>query len=495
MPRLPIPGDDSGTWGDILNDYLSASHKTDGTLKDDVVLSGAIAPSAVTNSAIAPDSIDSSQLQDGSVTANSLAPNSITNAAIASNAVNATNIADGTVTEALLSSEVQTKLNATASATVRTGVYQFEHCGALTTFGSSVFLTLRRDFIVAVAPTRFRLHWRNRSHLTDTDATGNVYGVRCYAGEAALDANGEPTGAFVSSPVEIQGYTDVSNGTELISPWITPATFEIEPHKRYLLSWGLGVTGTDEVATGGGRFWLSYDAADADQIAAPNQGLTHNQGFFENYIEYEFEDNDNPVIMVVGNSLSGGGNINGVANRAELDAWQGQWALSHQGIAASLAVGGAWAAHFPTASPKWNHYSTLASPLDVDAVIFMGHSSSDIAGSDGGTAAKNAAKAAMVTSILKAQSLWPDARIIITNNPPRAASSGIPEDARLEINEWLEDSPANVERCLDIDSPLTDWASPARLRDVFTDDGDHWSPRGHSVIANTIPVHRRTVKS
>lgn len=33
MSRLPIPGSDSGTWGTILNDFLSVEHNTDGTLK------------------------------------------------------------------------------------------------------------------------------------------------------------------------------------------------------------------------------------------------------------------------------------------------------------------------------------------------------------------------------------------------------------------------------------------------------------------------------
>lgn len=33
MPRLPIPGGDSGQWGDILNDFLNASHNADGSLK------------------------------------------------------------------------------------------------------------------------------------------------------------------------------------------------------------------------------------------------------------------------------------------------------------------------------------------------------------------------------------------------------------------------------------------------------------------------------
>ena len=37
MPRLPIPGSDSGNWGSILNDYLSAAHKPDGTLKPGII--------------------------------------------------------------------------------------------------------------------------------------------------------------------------------------------------------------------------------------------------------------------------------------------------------------------------------------------------------------------------------------------------------------------------------------------------------------------------
>lgn len=33
MARLPVPGSDDGTWGDILNEYLQQSHNADGTLK------------------------------------------------------------------------------------------------------------------------------------------------------------------------------------------------------------------------------------------------------------------------------------------------------------------------------------------------------------------------------------------------------------------------------------------------------------------------------
>lgn len=34
MARLPVPGSDENTWGDVLNDFLLASHNANGTLKN-----------------------------------------------------------------------------------------------------------------------------------------------------------------------------------------------------------------------------------------------------------------------------------------------------------------------------------------------------------------------------------------------------------------------------------------------------------------------------
>jgi hypothetical protein len=33
MSRLPVPGSDSGVWGNVLNDFLGVEHNTDGSLK------------------------------------------------------------------------------------------------------------------------------------------------------------------------------------------------------------------------------------------------------------------------------------------------------------------------------------------------------------------------------------------------------------------------------------------------------------------------------
>ena len=48
MARLPTPGQDDGTWGDTLNDFLIQSHNSDGSLKSSAVTSsGAAADSTV----------------------------------------------------------------------------------------------------------------------------------------------------------------------------------------------------------------------------------------------------------------------------------------------------------------------------------------------------------------------------------------------------------------------------------------------------------------
>ncbi len=53
MARLPQPGSDNGTWGQILNEYLTVSHAADGTLKTDAVPSGAIQDNSVAESKLA----------------------------------------------------------------------------------------------------------------------------------------------------------------------------------------------------------------------------------------------------------------------------------------------------------------------------------------------------------------------------------------------------------------------------------------------------------
>lgn len=53
MARLPEPGEDKGTWGDILNAFLMQSHNDDGSIKDSAITDAAIADESITNDKIA----------------------------------------------------------------------------------------------------------------------------------------------------------------------------------------------------------------------------------------------------------------------------------------------------------------------------------------------------------------------------------------------------------------------------------------------------------
>src|SRR5688572_18473681 len=42
MARLPVPGQDNGLWGNVLNDFLTIEHNSDGTLKTGGSLGGKV---------------------------------------------------------------------------------------------------------------------------------------------------------------------------------------------------------------------------------------------------------------------------------------------------------------------------------------------------------------------------------------------------------------------------------------------------------------------
>lgn len=54
MARLPLPGGDDGTWGDVLNQFLLVAHNTDGTLTDTVSRTTTQTISGIKNFSISP---------------------------------------------------------------------------------------------------------------------------------------------------------------------------------------------------------------------------------------------------------------------------------------------------------------------------------------------------------------------------------------------------------------------------------------------------------
>lgn len=86
MARLPSPGSDSGSWGDVLNDFLLQSHAADGSLQNNSVGTSQLQSNAVTSSKLAAGAVTSSALTSGSVTSSAIADGAVTQAKLAGGA-------------------------------------------------------------------------------------------------------------------------------------------------------------------------------------------------------------------------------------------------------------------------------------------------------------------------------------------------------------------------------------------------------------------------
>ena len=142
-PRLPIPGADSDTWGEILNDFLSVSHHDDGALKPEAVTTTALQDSSVSGEKLQDTSISSMKLDagpgvDGQVlsydssapsglswASSSLADDSVSNAKLQANSVSTSKLQDTSVSSAKIQdgaiSSTKIQNSSISSAKLNTG--------------------------------------------------------------------------------------------------------------------------------------------------------------------------------------------------------------------------------------------------------------------------------------------------------------------------------------------------------------------------------------
>jgi hypothetical protein len=154
MARLPTPGSDDGTWGDVLNTFLEVAHNTDGSLADGSVSTGAIT--------------------------------------------------DGTVTEAKLSSGVQTKLNSSAAVTSvnsKTGAVVLNADDISDTTATHKFVT---------ATDKTKLSNLSGTNTGDQDLSGLV--------TKTTTVNGHALSANVTVSKSDVGLTNVDNTSDANKP-------------------------------------------------------------------------------------------------------------------------------------------------------------------------------------------------------------------------------------------------------------------------------------
>ena len=84
MARLPQPGSDEGTWGDVLNDFLSQSHDTSGNLKSGVVGATQLANNSVSTAKLQDGAITSAKIADGAISSTKITVNPSSEAGIRS---------------------------------------------------------------------------------------------------------------------------------------------------------------------------------------------------------------------------------------------------------------------------------------------------------------------------------------------------------------------------------------------------------------------------
>jgi hypothetical protein len=120
MSRLPVSGQDSGAWGDILNDFLLQAHTASGGLANNSVGASQLLDSTITETKLestvrtklnSPNPTMGGDLS-GTTSNAQLVANAVGTAELANNAVTTTKIADSSITTAKLTGSLQASLGA-----------------------------------------------------------------------------------------------------------------------------------------------------------------------------------------------------------------------------------------------------------------------------------------------------------------------------------------------------------------------------------------------
>jgi hypothetical protein len=259
MARLPQPGADAGNWGNILNDYLSQVHNNDGTLKNDVVTTGTVADGAI-----------SEILLSSAVQTKLNAP---------------ATIADGSITKVKLESSVQTSLNKADSALQTAPVTSVNtRTGAITLTNTDVGLGSVDNTADSAKPvsTAQQTALNLKAPLASPTFTGTVSGItKSMVGLSNVDDT-----ADLAKPVSTATQTALNAKQSRGLPSHVPTTsvgmyqpdralYNVKPSNTRRLRAGLGRAGRSDNAAAAGNYnelWIG------DSIVGGCTGLGQGAG-------------------------------------------------------------------------------------------------------------------------------------------------------------------------------------------------------------------------
>ncbi|MCS5722986.1 SGNH/GDSL hydrolase family protein [Herbiconiux sp. CPCC 203407] len=374
-----------------------------------------------------------------------------------------------------------------AWATGSTGIYSFGHTidSAVPSPDAPLDASMRLPFSLSVPAQAFRVHVRNWSFDDEREYDSPVTLTGMHVGAHALDpstATGQ-TGAFEGTPVGIVGTVNLARGG-FVSEWIEPSRMALDASVDSLLAIGFTAPAGARLATSQGLSWTDVGEGAAALAGGPGvRGAPQYLSYFDVWIEYGFGGSDAdppPVLVSVGHSLNAPGSFATEAfpTRGESTAWPQQWALSHGGVAVSLAAPGAEASAFAPSAAKWEAFSDVSPDI-----VTIWTASNDIA--RGHPLAEIERDWSEVVAGVVAR--WPDAAVFALTEPPRGLT-GAEEQTRLAWNEWLSLVPPGVDGVLDADAVLRDPGARSLLRADVDADGVHFSARGHALVAELVPV-------
>lgn len=334
-------------------------------------------------------------------------------------------------------------------------------------------IEMRLPFQLGVTPDAFRIRLDNVNYLED-ERLGDFTLESLYIGTS------DGAGNFIEA-VRLSNVTASADST-IVTGWFDKSQFELLAGQELLLGVSLHVERGKPMGTAPGVAWTRVGVPNGPMTDSANLGRFTTTGtFLDIDLEYTIDAprEQAPIVAVIGHSLNAGANENrDTPHFGENSAWHQVWAREHGAAAASLIAAGSWTPHFVPESPKWYR----AAAVDADILALWASSSDLVVGTD-----PSIVEEYWQDIIDEAHRRWPGIRIIAFTEPPRGAE-GLGEQFRHQWNAFLRSMPPQIDALVDADALLADPSDPTLLAGEVDGDGDHFSPRGHQIIADAFAV-------